>query len=56
VARSAIGGLEPEPARAAAIIEERGKSPRTVRYLTMRGFSEAAVEGLVAELLADALR
>jgi SOS response regulatory protein OraA/RecX len=51
----AIGGLEPESARATAIIEARGRSPRTARYLAAKGFSEATLEALVADLAADAL-
>ncbi len=52
---SALGELEPEGARAAAIVETRGRSVRTLRYLASRGFSETALEPLVAELEADAI-
>jgi SOS response regulatory protein OraA/RecX len=54
-ARAAIEGLEPEPARAAAIIAARGATPRTARYLAARGFSEATLEPLIADLVTDAL-
>jgi SOS response regulatory protein OraA/RecX len=54
-AHVAIGGLEPESARVAAIIEARGRSPRTARYLAAKGYSEATLEALIAELAADAL-
>lgn len=50
VARDAVSRLEPESCRAARIVAERGRSPRTVRYLVARGFTEDTVEGLVAEL------
>jgi SOS response regulatory protein OraA/RecX len=53
-AEVAIAALEPEQDRIAAIIEARGRNARTARYLAARGFSEAALEPLVAELTADA--
>jgi len=52
-AHSAIDGLEPESARAAALIDSLGRSPRTARYLAARGFSEATLESLIAELAAE---
>jgi len=52
-AHIAIDGLEPESARAAALIDDRGRSPRTARYLAAKGFSEATLESLVAELAAE---
>ena len=52
-AHIAIDGLEPESARAAALIDGRGRSPRTARYLATKGFSEATLESLVAELAAE---
>ena len=51
----AIAALEPEAARAATIVETRGTSPKTARYLASKGFSEAALETLIANLAADAL-
>jgi SOS response regulatory protein OraA/RecX len=40
----ALARLEPEAARAAPLIERRGRGPRTARYLAGRGFGEEAVE------------
>ena len=54
-ARIAIGGLAPESARAAALIEARGRSPKTARFLAAKGFSEASLEALVADLAAEAV-
>ncbi len=54
-ARVAIAHLEAEIDRAAAIIGTRGRSARTARYLAAKGFSEASLEPLVADLVADAL-
>ena len=53
--RAAIDGLEPESIRAAAIVEARGASPRTARYLVGKGFSEATLEPLVADLVPEEL-
>jgi SOS response regulatory protein OraA/RecX len=53
--RDAIGGLEPESTRAETIIETRGRSPRTARYLAANGFSEGTLERLVADLAAEPL-
>jgi SOS response regulatory protein OraA/RecX len=44
----ALAGLEPERERAARVVAERGRSPRTARYLASRGFGEDAVAALVA--------
>ena len=54
-ARAAIDELEPERARAARIIAARGASPQTARRLAAKGFSEAAFEPLVADLVTDEL-
>lgn len=54
-ARVVIAGLEPEGARAATLIESRGASPKTARFLATRGFSETSLEALVADLAADAI-
>jgi SOS response regulatory protein OraA/RecX len=54
-ARTAIESLEPERVRAARLATARGVSPRTLRYLASRGFSEEALEGFVAELESGAL-
>ncbi|MBA2384181.1 MAG: RecX family transcriptional regulator [Actinobacteria bacterium] len=45
----AIEALEPETQRAARIVELRGRSAKTARYLAARGFDEDALAGLVAE-------
>jgi regulatory protein len=55
VAWAATAALEPEAARAARIVETRGASARTVRYLASRGFSEEALEPLIAEVESRAL-
>ena len=44
----AIGGLEPEPARARRVIARRGKGPRTARYLAARGYGEESVAAAAA--------
>ena len=54
-ARAAVESLEPERVRAARLAAARGPSLRTLRYLASRGFSEEALEGLVAELESGAL-
>ena len=56
VARTAVGDLSAEPERAAAIVERRGRSARTLRYLASRGFSEDALEPLIADIRSGALR
>jgi SOS response regulatory protein OraA/RecX len=53
--RAAIEALEPESTRVDAIVETRGSSPRTARYLAARGFSEASLEPMIANLASDAL-
>ena len=54
-AREAVDLLEPESTRAARIIEARGRTVRTARHLAAKGFSEEALETLVADLSSDAL-
>jgi regulatory protein len=56
VARARLAGLEPEPARAARIVANRGLSLRTVRYLASRGFTEDTLEPLVADVESRAVR
>ena len=48
VIESALGALEPERERATRIAERRGRSVKTARYLTSRGFGEEVLDGLVA--------
>jgi regulatory protein len=49
VAARAIEALTPESERAAAVVEQRGASARTLRFLAARGFSEESLEALIAE-------
>jgi regulatory protein len=56
VARRAVGDLPAEAERAAAIVERRGSSVRTLRYLASRGFSEDSLEQLIADIASGALR
>ena len=44
----AVAQLEPERDRAARIVERRGRSVKTARYLASHGFGEEALEGVVA--------
>jgi len=55
VARAAVSLLEPEPARAARIVQARGRTPRTLRRLAARGFAEESLDDLIAELENGAL-
>jgi SOS response regulatory protein OraA/RecX len=43
---SALAALDPEPARAGRIVSNRGRGPRTARYLARKGFSEEAIESV----------
>ncbi len=51
----ALAALEPERARAQAIVERRGPGVKTARYLASRGFDEDAVEAAVAADVGDAV-
>jgi len=55
VARDAVSWLEPEPTRVTRILEARGRTPRTIRYLASRGFAEESFVDLIAELENGAL-
>lgn len=55
LAAAAIAALEPERERAQRIVDERGRTAKTLRALAAQGFSEEALEGLVAEADAGAL-
>lgn len=46
---AAVRELEPERERARRLVEARGASVKTVRYLAARGFGEEALEGIVAQ-------
>jgi regulatory protein len=45
---AALGGLDPERERAAAVVALRGATPATARLLAGRGFDEEVVAALVA--------
>lgn len=53
--RAVIAELEPESARADAVIETRGRSVQTARYLAAKGFSEDSVAQLVAHLATESI-
>lgn len=55
VADEAIAGLEPEPERARTVVERRGTSSRTLRYLQAKGFAVESIHGLVADARAEEL-
>jgi SOS response regulatory protein OraA/RecX len=44
----AVGSLEPEAERAAAIVSRRGNGPKTARSLAAKGFSDEAVAAAVS--------
>jgi SOS response regulatory protein OraA/RecX len=50
---SAVAGLDPESLRAARIVERRGATPKTARYLGRKGFSDEAVESVCQEPVAE---
>jgi SOS response regulatory protein OraA/RecX len=52
---AALAALEPERTRVERLVEARGRSARTLRFLASRGFSEEALESLVADMAADGL-
>jgi len=52
----ALAALEDEPTRARRVVERRGASPRTVRYLVAKGFPVDLASAVVAESTVDALR
>lgn len=45
-AEAAVAGLEPEPARARAVVARRGRSRTTFGLLARRGFGEEALEAV----------
>ena len=49
----ALASLEGEDARAQRILGERGRGPRTARYLARKGFSEEAIESACEEIVAE---
>ena len=48
----ALAELPPESERAAAVLEARGRRPRTLQYLARRGFSPDSLEAAAEDLLA----
>jgi SOS response regulatory protein OraA/RecX len=50
-----VAALDQEAARAATIVARRGATPKTLRYLASRGFSEDSLEALVADIETRAL-
>ncbi len=54
LATDALACLEPEAQRAAGIVAKNGLTPKTIRSLAAKGFGEAALESLVAEIEAGA--
>jgi SOS response regulatory protein OraA/RecX len=42
----ALATLEPEPERARMLLEQRGQSPKTVRWLAAKGFDAGTLEDL----------
>jgi regulatory protein len=44
----ALRGIEPEIERARLVVERRGATPKTARYLSGKGFSAEVVAGIVA--------
>ena len=55
-ARAVVAALPAEAERAAGIVESRGLSARTLRYLVSRGFSGETLEPLIADIPSGALR
>jgi regulatory protein len=47
--RDAIAALEPEAARAGAVVAAEGRGPRTLRRLAAKGFSEETLESFIAD-------
>lgn len=50
---AAVGGLEPETARAELIARERGAGLKTARHLARKGFSEDSIESACARGIAE---
>jgi len=52
---AALDALDPEPERARRVVERRGASARTARYLSGKGFGDEAVSRAIAGVRADTL-
>jgi SOS response regulatory protein OraA/RecX len=48
LAGRAVGALEPEPERARTLVERRGATAKTARWLASRGFAHESVEAAIA--------
>jgi SOS response regulatory protein OraA/RecX len=53
--RDVVGSLEPEEVRAQRVVERRGSSPKTMRYLATRGFASETLSAVVAHGSHDTL-
>jgi SOS response regulatory protein OraA/RecX len=47
---TALAGLEPESERALRVVERRGRSPRTLRFLAGKGFTTESLDVLIADM------
>jgi regulatory protein len=56
IVEDALATLDDEAARARQVVDRRGASARTVRYLVAKGFPVDVARTVVAESMADALR
>jgi regulatory protein len=56
IVEDALATLDDEGTRARQVVERRGASARTVRYLVAKGFPVDVARTVVAESMADALR
>jgi regulatory protein len=56
IVEDALATLDDEAKRARQVVERRGASARTVRYLVAKGFPVDVARTVVAESMADALR
>lgn len=55
IVEAALEAVEPEAERARLIVERRGAGPKTVRYLSAKGFSQGIAGAAVAAEIADEL-
>jgi SOS response regulatory protein OraA/RecX len=49
----AVGGLEPEPERARALLKRRGADAKTGRWLATKGFDPSTVEDVLGGVADD---
>jgi regulatory protein len=56
IVEDALAALDDEATRARQVVERRGASARTVRYLVAKGFPADVARTVVAESMADTLR